>query len=469
MFIRQKMTSWLIALPVWLFSLSILFAKPFSGLGVEGHWVLASILMVLTMWIVMPGGIPRSIAGLFMSGFLLLSQKLPYSAIFGGFIDPTIWTLIPALAFGYALKKTGLGHRLALYIINIFPQTVIGLTVAWVVIGIVLSALTPSIIVRISIVMPLVMSFFEILKIPNRSSEAVYISMLAFIGAVIPGNGWLTGSLSGPINMGFLPQEMRTGIDWASYTVSQIVPWFLITVILLLYIFIFFRPTGFKSDQGQISKIYQALGPISRPELVTLIVLSGCFAGFVTIPLHHLRVPSICLLGLFLLYIFSVLDKGDIATGINWDLIFFFGTSLSIAPLFKISGVGEWLGQLVAPVVGLLAKNAFTFVIGLTLITLFIRLIDVAFGLPTAALLLALTPVYSQLGVHPLVICTISSIEQSFFFFTYQSPFAIIANSFTQNRSWSDKQLSVAGVGYILAVIISLTVSVYYWRGLGLI
>lgn len=186
MFIRQRMTSWAIALPVRLFSLSILIAKPFSGLGAEGHWVLASILMVLMMWIVMPGGIPRSIAGLFMSGVLLLSQKLPYSAIFGGFIDPTIWTLIPALAFGYALKKTGLGYRLALYIINIFPQTVIGLTAAWVVIGILLSALIPSIIVRISIVMPLVVSFFEILKIPSRSSEAAYISMLAFIGAVIP-------------------------------------------------------------------------------------------------------------------------------------------------------------------------------------------------------------------------------------------------------------------------------------------
>ncbi|MCL6479080.1 MAG: anion permease [Peptococcaceae bacterium] len=469
MFIRKKVNPWLIALPAWLLSLSVLFAKPFSGLGTDGHWVLTSVLMVLALWIVMPGGIPRSIAGLFMCGFLLLSQKFPYSAIFGGFIDPTIWTLIPALAFGYALKKTGLGYRIALYIINVFPPTIIGLTASWVVIGIVLSALTPSIIVRISIVMPLVVSFFEILKIPDRSSEAAYISMLAFIGAVIPGNGWLTGSLSGPINMGFLPQEMRAGIDWASYTVSQIVPWLLITVILLIYIFLFFRPVSFQGSQEQIRKKYLDLGPISRPELVTLTVLSGCFAGFVTIPLHHLKIPAICLLGLFLLYIFSVLDKEDIVAGINWDLIFFFGTSLSIAPLFKISGVGEWFSRLAAPVFGLLAENAWVFVIVLTLVTLCVRLVDVAFGMPTAALLLALTPVYSQFGVHPLVICTISSVEQSFFLFTYQSPFAIIANSFTQNRSWSDKQLSLAGVGYILAVIISLTVSVYYWRRLGLI
>ena len=466
----KKTTAWIITLVVWLLGAIILIIHPFvPDLPISGHWVLAGLFLALPMWIVMPGGIPRSIAGLLMLGFLLFGSKLPFGAIFGGFADPALWTLIPAFAFGYVLTKTGLGRRLALYVLRTFPLTKVGLAIAWIIIGVVLSALTPSIIVRIAIVMPLVVSFLEILRIPDRSPQAAFISMLAFVGATIPGNGWLTGSLAGLINMGFLPHEMRAGIDWSSYTVSQIIPWLIIVIVLLIYIFIFFRPGSFQGVKEQINKEYQNLGSISSHERITLIILMCCFLGFITTPWHHVGSAAICLIGFFLLYVFNVMEAKDIATGVNWDLILFIGSALSIAPIFKVSGVGEWLCQLISPCVASLSANAWVFVLVLTLIGFLMRFIDVAFGLPTAALILALTPVYSQFGIHPLVACTISSVVQLFFFFTYQSSFAIIANSMTQNRGWSDKQLMVGGVGYVVAVVISMSISVFYWRSLGLI
>jgi di/tricarboxylate transporter len=317
--------------------------------------------------------------------------------------------------------------------------------------------------------MPLVVSFLEILRIEDRSPQAAFISLLAFVGAAIPGNGWLTGSLAGPISMGFLPQEMKAGLDWASFSVSQIVPWTITTVILLTYIFIVFRPGSFEDTSEHINKEYQSIKAFSTLELVTLIVLVLCFLAFVTTPWHHFPSAAICLIGLFALYVFQVMDIKDIAIGINWDVILFIGAALSIAPIFKVSGVGDWLGQLVYPIVEPIAGSPITFVLVITLISFLMRFIDAAFGLPTAALILALTPLFSKFGIHPLVLCTVAGAAQMFFFLSYQSSFAFIANSITQNRGWSEKQLMIGGVGYVIAVLISMTISVFYWQALGLI
>ena len=170
-------------------------AKPFvPELSQAGHSVLMAILIAVGLWIFGTKFIPLSIGSMAMLLILIVSG-LKYSTVFNGYTNRAIWILIPALFFGFALNVTGLGKRLAYWVIGLFKPSYLTLTVSWVVIGILLSALTPSITVRIAIVIPIALATVEICRLQQGSDGASFLLLAAWSMVLIPGTGWLTGAL----------------------------------------------------------------------------------------------------------------------------------------------------------------------------------------------------------------------------------------------------------------------------------
>ena len=93
-----------------------------AELGVQGQWALIGIVLTLGIWIFRPFGLPFSAGALFFAAFML-SIGMPASTVFSGFTHTAIWTLVAALYFGFVLKKTGLGHRIAFMILKLFKPT----------------------------------------------------------------------------------------------------------------------------------------------------------------------------------------------------------------------------------------------------------------------------------------------------------------------------------------------------------
>ena len=104
---------------------------------------------------------------------------------------------------------------------------------SWFIIGLLLSALTPSITVRIGIVMPIAISLVEACKLADKSKGAAFICFVAFATALLPGIGWQTGSLWGIFMMGFYPPEIRAIVTPGMWFQYMAFPWFLITVVFL--------------------------------------------------------------------------------------------------------------------------------------------------------------------------------------------------------------------------------------------
>ena len=129
-----------------------------------GHWSIAGLLIAVGLWIFAPKWLPLSVGAVLMM-MISLGAGLKYSSVFSGYTGAAIWILIPALFFGFSLTKTGLGRRLAYRIIGIFKPTYLSLTISWLIIGLVLSALTPSITVRIAIIIPIAATTVEICNI----------------------------------------------------------------------------------------------------------------------------------------------------------------------------------------------------------------------------------------------------------------------------------------------------------------
>jgi len=444
-------------------------AKPFTGLSPQGHYIIAVTLISLALWIFKTDSIPYIAGGvIFLAGCLIF--KLPLAAITIGYTSSAIWVLIPALFFGFALLKTGLGKRIAYFVLKTFEPNYLTICVSWFIIGLILSALTPSITVRLSIVMPIAMSFIEACKIPERSRGSALICLTAWAAALLPGIGWQTGSLWGIIMPGFYPPQMKalaTADIWFRY---MAMPWSTITFIFLSLLYIFFKPKEplqLKRDVHE--QQYRALGRITRQEIICGVILVCALILFSTEKWTGIKSVETALMALAALIIFGIIKGSDISSGVNWDIINFIAIVMSLTSVFGMTGISGWARPLIEPGVFSPAIYPLTFLFVITIIFWAIRFVDVPWGYTAIALFSPiLVPLYEKFGLHPVLVSVALIAAGNSFFLAYQQPFIMIGDSMTKSKGWSGSHVALGGALYAIAVLAGICISSFYWRVMGL-
>jgi anion transporter len=446
--------------------------KPFQpDLEPQGHYVLMMFLITIGLWIFKPFGVPFSVSSVLFAAFLLVLGLSP-NIIFSGFSGLALWTLIPALFFGFVLEKTGLGKRIAYLGMKNTKLSYGGLLFMWVVIGIILSALTPSIAVRVVIVTPIALNCVNICKLPNGSKGRSLILLTAWSMALIPGAGWMTGSLVGPILNGFFSTVPELGpISFSQWAKVSLLPISIITILTVIGGYFALKPSEpLRLTKDTFIDEYRKLGRISRQEVLSSIILVASFLMFVTNPLHHIPDAAICLIALFLLGASGIIESKDVGAGINWDLVVFVGIAMSLNSIFTQSGVALWISSFLVPALGPISGNPWIFVY-VTLIVMFLwRFIDIAIFIPTMAILSSVIPhISAAYGINPLVWIPLISIALNAFFMSYQNMFGLVAETNLGKQGWSSKHLGIYGTTYFIASLVSMLAAVPYWILIGIL
>lgn len=450
-------------------SLLIGLTQPFSGLSSQGHYVLGVVIISLGLWIFRPATLPFLAGGAFLMGGCL-AFKAPLSAVAGGYASSAMWVLIPALFFGFALVKSGLGRRIAYFVLKLFEPTYLTISLSWFIIGLILSALTPSITVRLSIVMPIAMSVVEACNIPERSRGSALIGLVAWGTALLPGTAWLTGSLWGIFMMGFYPAEIKPIVTFDSWILYMGFPWFLITIMFLALTYLALKPKEPLTISSQtFKKHYAELGPLSRQEMLVAIILVATLVLFTTEKLHGISTPAVALLAFVALMLTGTITFQDISTGVNWDIINFFGVALGLSAIFVHTGISAWLRPLIEPAILTYASQPIVFLLVLTVGFWIVRFIDVPWGFSTIAIAAPVfIPLYKEFGLHPALVSVAVIAAGNSFFLPYQQPFIMIGDAMSKSRGWNSSHVSIAGFIYAVSVIVSILISSFYWRALGL-
>ena len=452
-------------------ALVIMLMKPFTPeLSGEGQLALGGLLITIGIWIFKPLNIPFSIGGVFLA-FFMLALGLKPAVVFSGFTQSAVWTLIPALFFGCILQKTGLGRRIALTIIRFCKPTYPSMIFAWVLIGVALSLLTPSITVRIAIIVPIAVYCNELFGLKPGSRGNSLLLLTAFAMALVPGTGWLSGSLSGPILKGLFDSDpaLEGLITFASWSRVALIPMGIVTVILAIAGYFVLRPDD-RLAEGVITTLSTLeTEPLSSKEKVSGIILVAVFAFFVTNRFHGIPDAAVCLAALFLFYAFRILDVKEFSTGINWDLIVFIGMALSLGQVFSVTGISGWIAGIVVPAIAPIASDPWVFVYTVTVILFLWRFIDIAFMIPTMAILTPLLPeIYATYGISPLVWVTIFVMAIGSVFMSYQNMWALMTESFAGDRAWTKKHLGAYGLTYFIVCLAALAAAIPIWIKMGL-
>lgn len=445
--------------------------QPFSpALTATGHWVIMAVVITMGLWVLEPFGIPIGISGCFFLGFLLLIG-LPAKTVFSGFTQSAVWTLIPALFFGYALKKTGLGTRIAYIVLKSVRITYPSLLILWAVIGVILSLLTPSITVRIVIITPLVLDCADLCALKQGTRGRSLVLLSAWAMAVIPGIGWKTGSLMGPILTGiFASVPGIPEVSFNDWLRVAFLPAILVSALLLIGGYFALRPEQkLNIPKETFREKYKTLPAVTPAEKITGLVLALCFILFTTSSLHHIPDAAICLFGLVLLYTTGVFDASDIETGISWNLILFTGSAMSFGAIFTQSGVSDWLSSNLLPLFAPIVGNPWLLVYAVLIFLFLWRFVDVALLTPTIVVFAPVIPALSETyGIDPLVWIPLFSLAICAFFLRYQSMFCLTFEAGAQARGWTKQHLFRYAVVYFLACLVAMLAVVPYWESIGL-
>ena len=454
-----------------LTALIIMAARPFSAsLNDAAQFMLGGIIITLSIWIFKPFNIPYFAGGLFLA-FFALALGIKPAIVFSGFTQASIWTLIPALFFGFTLQKTGLGKRIALAIIKLFKPSYISLVLSWVLIGVVLSLLTPSSTVRVAIMIPIAVQCCELCKFGKDSKGNSLILLTAFGMAILPGSGWMTGVLWGPIISGMINSVPETQglVMFGNWFSTLFIPVAITTILLIAGSLLLLKPKE-KLSKDAIDDIRkQSALKLSRREIIAGAILAAVFIMFLTNRFHGISDAAVCLAAVFMLFLSGVLETKDINTGVNWDLIIFIAIALSFSAIFTETGISKWLAGIVVPALAPIAGNPFLFMYCVMVFVFLWRFFDVALFIPTIAILVPVLPsIQEAYGISPLVWLFVFVMAGNSFVMAYQNMWAMMSRSIAGERAFTNKHLGVYGVIYFAASFIALLVAIPMWISAGL-
>lgn len=449
----------------------LMIIKPCVGLGVMGHLAMGVTLITVAAWIFRPWGIPCSVSGFFLLGMMLI-VGMPAGVVFSGFSQSALWTLIPALFFGFALQKTGLGRRIATGLLAVFPAKWWSIALAWVIIGVVLSLITPSMTVRAAIMIPIAADCCELYGLKEKSKGAAFFVITALMMAIVPGNGWLTGGLNGPIIQGVFDSTpgLEGVVTFDSWMTAALMPAMVTTVVTVILGFLFLHPHETLSKERFIENSKNTKCKLTSSEIKTAGILVAACILFFTGNIHGAPSAAICLLAVVLLFATRVLEPGDFITGINWDLIFFVGSGLCMSQIFAESSLSHWLSVMISPVIGKLAERP-VILIFIMLTVLFVwRFVDVTTLVPTIVILAPIvSTVSSDYGINPMIWTVLFALAISSIFLSYTNMWAFMGKKLAGPHVWEEQMLFKYGTAYFIACCVGVACAIPFWMMAGMI
>lgn len=460
---KPRLIGLLIAIIV---SVLVLVLPTPAGLSESGQSVLAVAAFAIMMWLfqVMNNGV----SSIVMMGLMIIIGVRPQVAL-GGFSSPSYWILVCVLFYGCAMNRTGLAQRLSYYVLSLFPGTYAGILAAFFVIGSVLALGIPSMTVRTAIMVPIAWALVQSLSIPARSRGAALIMVTSIEMAVLPGCALLYGSLFGPV-VDSVFQAKHFPLSWLGYAKAMTVPTLVLCGLVLAVNPLVMKPERrLKSSPSFARERLKALGSIKREELITIVIVAVSIAYWATDRIHHM--PSF-LIGMFGLGIFAlagIIRDEDIAGGVSWTLLLFIGGVFGLANIIQEYKITDWLAASFLPIAEKLAFSSIVLLIVMALVFLLLRFLDPTGFIAIPVLFLPVSDVMTAAGIPPLVLIAPLLLSVAPFWLSHQNFWIAMGEGMTSNQAFSAGQRASLANVYAVTVLVTIVLSVGYWKLIGLL
>ena len=396
----------------------------------------------------------------------IIVAKVSFNSAFAAFAGTSAWLIAGAFCLAAAIGKTGFFTRISWALLQIFPPTFRGQVIALMVVGAICTPLIPSSTAKAVLGVTIASGVATAMGYENNSPGRYGLFAAAWIGfgALVP--AFVSGSVFGYTLLGALPED--AGITWGSWCIAML-PWlFIMLAGCFVAIMLLYNPKG----KGSISKEYakeqyKKLGKLQGKELQSAIILACSVVLWIFESQLGIPAAVTAMLAAFFCFVLGILDRKEIATAPNWNLIIFLGGVLSLGSIFSKVGIDMWLQALLSPVFEKM-NNPYLMVVIIAATVVLIRFVLVSQSATIIIMLAILSPVASTIGLSPFTIGLIVYTAETCWFVPYQN--AVFATAFACNNGTLEHKGTIKlCVAFQIISVIACLVSLPYWNFMGYI
>jgi divalent anion:Na+ symporter, DASS family len=313
-----------------------------AGLTVQA-WDLFAVF-VAAIASVLIGAFPLLTSTMLAVAAVVLTGTITPAQAFGGFANASVLLVVIAFLVAQAVVKSGLGHRISLFMVSRFGRSPLGLAYSIVLTDAVIAPAFPSNTARGGVIYPVVLSVAQ--GAGSRPDDADgrrlggYLMYCGMASLAVSSALWMTATSANPIGLQ-VAKEFGLDIGFGTWLFTASVP-ALTAILLLPPVVAKFFPPGVRATPeapAAARTALAAMGPLTRDEKITAAAFVLMVSGWIFADALKLNVTSVAFAGLGVLLMMNVLTLDDIAK--QGDTL---ATFLWLAVLFALSGQLNELG-----------------------------------------------------------------------------------------------------------------------------
>jgi CRP-like cAMP-binding protein len=436
--------------------------------GLERGGLVALGAITATVPLLVADVLPDYVVMLFLVLALVLPGLVPPADILGGFAAPAWLMIFTLLAVGVAVSQSGLMFRLVLLSLQRLPPRFIPQSLVLCLTGIVMTAGLTSGSTRIALGVPIARGIVDAMGFAPRSGGAAAVGLMTFFTFLQVGELFQTGTFTGLVVHDLLPPAARSQITWWRWFFIALPPFVIIGAVTYLALLFLFRPHRTGRVNLDAVRLQEALlGPLTRNEIWSAVVLVVLIVGFASRPYHGIAPAWLALAAFLLLFSLGALDQSAFQGGGTLGLLVYSGVILSLGNVFTRLRIDVWLSSMVESGMPAMVKNPYGFVLTISIIAFVLH-----FFVPwmTASTIIALVamPIAEELGFHPFIPVLVALIAGDHTLLPYVNSGYVIAYYASEGDLFTHAQARRPLVLEGLLRPAALLLSVPVWRMMGL-
>jgi len=309
------------------------------------------IIFIATIIGIILNPLPMGVIALLSILACVLTNTLSLSECLSGFGDSIVWLVVFAFFISNGFIKTGLGSRVAYYVLSKIGHSTLGISYALVIADFVLSPLIPSATARGGgVIFPIAKSIcksFSDDEHPGVSSKnGGFIMSVCTQSTVITSTLFITAMAANPLAVK-LAENAGYSISWTDWAVAAIVPGIISLAIMPLVIYYLYPPTiKYSGSAPKIAKEkLAAMGRLSIHEIIMMVVFVVLIGLWINGPRFGLEPTTVALIGLSILFVTRVINFEDnLADKGAWHTFIWFATLVMLSDFLSKFGLMTWIG-----------------------------------------------------------------------------------------------------------------------------
>lgn len=417
----------------------------------------------------------------FPEPIILISSMAILSAIYlrlgdvlHAFSSSTSWLILTAFVIGECFIVTGLGKRIAYFLIDKFGHTTLRLGYVATLTDFILSPAIPSNTARSGgLVYPIFQSLaYTLDSYPDKNPKKVgsFLMLLLYQNSLTTGTLFITAGAIMPIMIHLCNQIMGADISWFGWATAMLVPGVILLLITPYLVYRMEQPELKVVDNKELAKKGRSeIGPMSRKEKILAFLFVMAIIGWGTGGITKISSAAVALGFLAVALVSNVITwKQVLEVKSGWSTFVWYSGIISLSDVLTKGGFFIWLGQWFRLHLDLHTVSPLVAMGILILITMLVRY----FFASTIAYVVTFVPVVFTLGqvfhlpAIPLLLLVAASAQLASLLTHYGNavgPLLFGAGYVPQGRWWL--------TGHVIAfysMLVYFVIGLLWWSILGL-